>query len=273
MTPKLMAKSRAEIHGDVVPGEKEFDSFIADDGLAAQLVDEFHNVESSSVVSCLLSWLYYGKCYETMVERLEADISDPNCGRATKWIYKFLIKYVINGSIRNKMRTKEDWEQYRKEKALIDHGKFTDNVIEGINQDDSVPSPVPEESQTTPLPKVQFEDYLLCQDKAGVLQNIKCILALKHSAPDLTYLYAALQELEYLDKCDATTFHKRLQELVPTIDLKGTRNFQIALRKIFDKSGNLTLTSNIERKTIDNIKAMLQSNIQNEESNPSTVED
>ena len=174
------------------------------------------------------------------------------------------LKYVINGSIRNKMRTKEDWEQYRKEKALIDHGKFTDNVIEGINQDDSVPSPVPEESQISPLAKVHFEDYLMCQDKAGVLQNIKRILALKHSAPDLTYLYAALQELEYLDKCDATTFHKRLQELVPTIDLKGTRNFQIALRKIFDKSGNLTLTSNIERKTIDNIKAMLQSNIQNE---------
>ena len=268
-----MAKSRTEIHGDIVPGEQEFDSFVADDGLAAQLVDEFHNVERSSIVPCLLSWLYYGKCYETMVERLEADINDPNCGRATKWIYKFLIKYVINGSIRNKMRTKEDWEQYRKEKALIDHGKFTDNVIDSINQNESVPSPVPEESQIPPLAKVQFEDYLLCQDKAGVLQNIKRILALKHSAPDLTYLYAALQELEYLDKCDATTFHKRLQELVPTIDLKGTRNFQIALRKIFDKSGNLTLTSNIERKTIDNIRAMLQSNIQNEDSNPSTVED
>ena len=84
MTPKLMAKSRAEIHGDVVPGEKELDSFIADDGLAAQLVDEFHNMESSSIVPCLLSWLYYGKCYETMVERLETDINDPNCGRATK---------------------------------------------------------------------------------------------------------------------------------------------------------------------------------------------
>ena len=55
MTPKLMAKSRAEIHGDVVPGEKEFDSFVADYGLAAQLVDEFHNVESSSIVPCLLS--------------------------------------------------------------------------------------------------------------------------------------------------------------------------------------------------------------------------
>ena len=60
---------------------------------------------------------------------------------------------------------------------------------------------------------------------------------------------------------------------MPTIDLKGTRNFQIALRKIFDKSGNLTLTSNIERKTIDNIKAMLQSNIQNEEFNPSSDAD
>ena len=60
---------------------------------------------------------------------------------------------------------------------------------------------------------------------------------------------------------------------MPAIDLKGTRNFQIALRKIFDKSGNLTLTSNIERKTIDNIKSMLQSNTQSEDSNTSIDED
>ena len=271
MTPKLMAKTRAEIHGDIVPGEKDFDSFIADDSLPAQLVDEFHNVNGSSIIPCLLSWLYYGKCYETMVERLEADISDPNCGRATKWIYKFLIKYVINGSIKNKMRTKEDWKQYRKEKALLDKGEFTDTVIDCVNQNDGEASTSETKNET--LPKVQFEDYLLCKDKPQALQNIKSILALRHSAPDLTYLYAALQELECLDKCDATTFHKLLQDFVPTIDLKGTRNFQIALRKIFDKSGNLTLTSSLERKTIDNIKSMLLSNRQNEGIDPSSAAD
>lgn len=254
LTPKLMKKARSEFHGDITPQEKDFETFVADEGTASQLVDEFHNLESTSIVPCLLSWLYYGKCYETMVERLEAEIADPKCGKAERWIYKAMIKFVIKGSIRNKMRTKEDWALYKSDKEKMRNGSVADNTIEEMQTIDSQT----EISIPPTTPKVSFADYLLCSDKEEVIERIKAILAFRHTAPDMSYLYAALQELGFLDRCNATTFHKLLQELVPTIDLKGTRNFQIAFRKIFDEAGDLLLPTNLERKYIDDFKKKLQ---------------
>ena len=254
LAPKLMKKARSEFHGDITPQEKDFETFVADDNTASLLVDEFHNVESSSIVPCLLSWLYYGKCYETMVERLEAEIADPKCGKAERWIYKVMIKFVIKGSIRNKMRTKEDWTLFKADKEAMRNGNVADNVIEEVK------STIPlVEKADMATPKASFEDYLLCSNKEEVIERIKAILAFRHTAPDMSYLYAALQELGFLDRCNATTFHKLLQELVPTIDLKGTRNFQIAFRKIFDEAGDLLLPTNLERKYIDDFKKKLQS--------------
>ena len=255
LAPKLMKKARREFHGDITPQEKDFETFVADEGTASMLVNEFHHVESSSIVPSLLSWLYYGKCYETMVERLEAEIADPQCGKAERWIYKVMIKFVINGSIRNKMRTKEDWALFKADKEAMRDGNVADNTIEELQIIDSHT----EKASLSITPKASFEDYLLCSNKEEVIDRIKAILAFRHTAPDMSYLYAALQELGFLDRCNATTFHKLLQELVPTIDLKGTRNFQIAFRKIFDEAGDLLLPTNLERKYIDDFKKKLQS--------------
>ena len=255
LAPKLMKKARREFHGDITPQEKDFETFVADEGTASMLVNEFHHVESSSIVPSLLSWLYYGKCYETMVERLEAEIADPQCGKAERWIYKVMIKFVINGSIRNKMRTKEDWALFKADKEAMRYGNVADNTIEELQIIDSHT----EKASLSITPKASFEDYLLCSNKEEVIERIKAILAFRHTAPDMSYLYAALQELGFLDRCNATTFHKLLQELVPTIDLKGTRNFQIAFRKIFDEAGDLLLPTNLERKYIDDFKKKLQS--------------
>lgn len=160
-----------------------------------------------------------------------------------------MIKFVIKGSIRNKMRTKEDWALFKAEKEAMRNGNVADIVI-----DEMKGASLLVEKADMAIPKATFEDYLLCSNKEEVIDLIKAILAFRHTAPDMSYLYAALQELGFLDRCNATTFHKLLQELVPTIDLKGTRNFQIAFRKIFDEAGDLLLPTNLERKYIDDFK-------------------
>ena len=246
LAPKLMKKARSEFHGDITPQEKDFETFVADENTASLLVDEFHHVESSSIVPCLLAWLYYGKCYETMVERLEAEIANPKCSKAERWIYKVMIKFVIKGSIRNKMRTKEDWALFKADKEAMRDGNVADNTIEELQIIDSQT----EKASPSITPKASFEDYLLCSNKEEVIDRIKAILAFRHTAPDMSYLYAALQELGFLDRCNATTFHKLLQELVPTIDLKGTRNFQIAFRKIFDEAGDLYCPQTLNGSTL-----------------------
>ncbi len=117
LAPQLMAKAKEQVHGDLNRAEPDASIFTADDTLAEQLVAEFRNTEKSSLMPAILSWLYYGRYYETMVERLEELIDESN-SRIYKWICGFMIKFVIRGSIRNKMRTRDDWEQYRREREM-----------------------------------------------------------------------------------------------------------------------------------------------------------
>lgn len=117
LAPQLMAKTKEQIHGDLNRTEPDGSIFTADDTLAQQLVSEFRNTEKSSLVPAVLSWLYYGRCYETMAERLEGLIEESE-NRVHKWLCGFMIKFVIRGSIRNKMRTREDWECYRRERTM-----------------------------------------------------------------------------------------------------------------------------------------------------------
>ena len=105
LAPQLMAKARQQVHGGLNRTQPEDSIFTADDTLAPQLVAEFRNTEKSSVVPAVLAWFYYGRCYETMVERLEELINESH-SRIYKWICGFMIKFVIRGSIRNKMRTR-----------------------------------------------------------------------------------------------------------------------------------------------------------------------
>ena len=85
-----MAKAKQQIHGDLSSRESDDSIFTADESLAPQLVAEFRNTEKSSIVPAVLSWLYYGRCYETMVERLKELIAESN-----SWIYKWICGFMI----------------------------------------------------------------------------------------------------------------------------------------------------------------------------------
>jgi len=91
LAPQLMAKAKQHIHGDLGCRESNDFIFTADESLAPQLVAEFRNTKKSSIAPAVLSWLYYGPCYETMVERLEELIAESN-SRIYKWIFGFMIK-------------------------------------------------------------------------------------------------------------------------------------------------------------------------------------
>lgn len=94
LAPQLMAKARRELHGDLNRTEPDGSIFTADDTLAQQLVSEFRNTEKFSIVPAVLSWLYYGRCYETMVERLEGLIEESG-NRVHKWLCGFMIKLLM----------------------------------------------------------------------------------------------------------------------------------------------------------------------------------
>lgn len=226
LAPKLMHKYRTECHGDLAD-ECHMQNYSADVDTAKLLVDEFHNIDKDSIVPAMLAWLYYGKCYETMVNQLESEANNPRNNFIEQKIAAIMIRVVIKSSIRNKMRTKEDWESFKREKKTIEEGNVMESCIEELEPVNEVITEMPTNTEQ-PL---CLRDYLL-GDKETLLEKIKLRVSTQHTGTDLARLYFALQEEQLISHCDVTTFHKLLGNELPNCDLKSVRNLQIAIKKL-----------------------------------------
>ena len=230
LAPKLMRRYRAECHGDLAD-ERKIQDYAADADTAKLLVDEFHSIDKGSIVPAMLAWLYYGKCYETMVNQLEAEANNPRNNFIEQKIAAIMIRVVIKSSIRNKMRTKEDWESFRREKRAIEEGNVMESCIEELEPMNEVIT----EMTTNTEQSLCLRDYLL-GDKEALMERIKLRVSTQHTGTDLARLYFALQEEQLLSHCDVTTFHKLLGNELPNCDLKSVRNLQIATKKLNDST-------------------------------------
>ncbi|MCD8291267.1 MAG: DUF6043 family protein, partial [Prevotella sp.] len=167
------------------------------------------------------------KCYETMVNQLEAEVRNPVNNFMERKLASMMIWVVIKSSIRNKMRTKEDWERFKREKIAIEEGHVMESCVDELEAaDEPIAGARPNASQ--PL---RLQDYLL-GEKEELLARIKLRVSTRHTGTDLAYLYFALQEEQLLSPCDVTTFHRLLAKELPNCDLKSVRNLQIAIKKL-----------------------------------------
>lgn len=230
LAPKLMRRYRAECHGDLAD-ERKIQDYAADADTAKLLVDEFHSIDKGSIVPAMLAWLYYGKCYETMVNQLEAEANNPRNNFIEQKIAAIMIRVVIKSSIRNKMRTKEDWESFRREKRAIEEGNVMESCIEELEPMNEVITEMPTNTEQS----LCLRDYLL-GDKEALMERIKLRVSTQHTGTDLARLYFALQEEQLLSHCDVTTFHKLLGNELPNCNLKSVRNLQIATKKLNDST-------------------------------------
>lgn len=230
LAPKLMRRYRAECHGDLAD-ERKIQDYAADADTAKLLVDEFHSIDKGSIVPAMLAWLYYGKCYETMVNQLEAEANNPRNNFIEQKIAAIMIRVVIKSSIRNKMRTKEDWESFRREKRAIEEGNVMESCIEELEPMNEVITEMPTNTEQS----LCLRDYLL-GDKEALMERIKLRVSTQHTGTDLARLYFALQEEQLISHCDVTTFHKLLGNELPNCDLKSVRNLQIATKKLNDST-------------------------------------
>ena len=231
LAPELMRRYQTECHGDLAD-ERQIQNYVAETDTAKLLVDEFRNVDKDSVVPAMLAWLYYGKCYETMVNQLESEAHNPANNFIERKIAAMMIRIVIKSSIRNKMRTKADWESFKREKRDIEEGNVIESCVEDL---ETVDEPITEMSSGKGQQSSNLLDYLL-GDKEELLERIKLRVSTQHTGTDLARLYFALQEEQLLSHCDVTTFHRLLADELPNCDLKSVRNLQIAIKKLNDST-------------------------------------
>ena len=256
LTPQMMRQYKSECHGDLAD-EHRLQSYSADSDAAKSLIEEFHNVKSDSIVPAMLAWLYYGKCYETMVAQLETEANNPANNFFEKKMAAIMIKITIKSSIRNNMRTREDWQDYYRDKKAIEENRIVEENIDELFSDGKSVTEQPQPDKCMPQ---TLKDYLH-GDKEKVLERIRLRVATLHTGTDLARLYLALQEEELLNGCDVTTFHRLLAQEMPNCDLKTVRNLQVSVKKLNDSTNKGKIKDcGIERSFINEWRAYLTDN-------------
>ena len=62
--------------------------------------------------SLVLSWLVFGRSFETMADALTSIANDPSAGTLGRLVCSYTIKHVIEASIKSGYRTHESWREY-----------------------------------------------------------------------------------------------------------------------------------------------------------------
>ena len=155
----------------------------------------------------LLSWLFYGKSFESMVAMLDKQMSNPHIERIDRMKCSLASKSIIAVSIKGGYRTKEDWERYfTMEKANKD-----DTTCEWALQD--AMKDIGAGTETAPLPEAVKEevqhltpgrkkskacpliDYLPADSGEAVISYIRSYVTTHQSAILQALPYFVLKEM------------------------------------------------------------------------------
>ena len=130
LAPKYKEAARKRIGDDRTPDFEELENILLHSDLAEKIVNEFHNPNKKSIVPAMLAWLYYGRSYECMVEQGEELTQRKDIPKLYKWLISGMVKFIIRKSITNGMRSKEDWQVFRKQQKAIEENTLVEWAIE-----------------------------------------------------------------------------------------------------------------------------------------------
>lgn len=130
LVPKYKEAARKRIGDDRNPDFEELENVLLQSDLAEKIVNEFHTPNKRSIVPAMLAWLYYGRSYECMVEQGEELTKRKDIPTLYKWLVSGMVKFIIRKSIANGMRTKEDWQVFRKQQKAIEENTLVEWAIE-----------------------------------------------------------------------------------------------------------------------------------------------
>lgn len=149
----------------------------------------------------VLSWFYYGKSFEAMVDMLQELARHPKAGKLGKRKCTLSTESIIKVSIKQGFRTQADWERHFSMSNAIDKGKIAEwafqsvtNEMETMNGNDTEPK----EQRTAGKKKIQERpliDYLDCVEKETVIQCIRYFVTVNTSAVHQALPFYVLKEL------------------------------------------------------------------------------
>ena len=162
----------------------------------------------------VLSWLYYGKSFEAMVDMVSRQAGHPKAGNAERMGCSIVVRQIIEVSIKNGFRTKEDWDKHFAMKGAIEKGSIGEwalqSVKDGMGGGDTGGNPaatdsgsgtVPQAQRTAGKKKIQerpLADYLKCGNREEVLQCIRRFVSINTSAVHQALPFYVLKDLQLM---------------------------------------------------------------------------
>ncbi|MEO4880667.1 DUF6043 family protein, partial [Bacteroides thetaiotaomicron] len=210
LVPKYKEAARKRIGDDRNPDFEELENVLLQSDLAEKIVNEFHTPNKRSIVPAMLAWLYYGRSYECMVEQGEELTKRKDIPTLYKWLVSGMVKFIIRKSIANGMRTKEDWQVFRKQQ----------------------PKTAGRKADTRTLPELLIERHDILIERIGTR------LKTHATETDIARLFIALVEYRFMRKCPIKTFRNALYEQFKEQEIVHERGIQKAYRNLTSPFGN-----------------------------------
>ena len=249
LVPQYHKIIRKKANQGVYEDISDIEEIFSESKLAESLINEFEKTPGNSIVPSMLSWLYFGKSFERMVERGEELRKNPDAGYLQKLLIASTNKILISKSISLGSRTKADWEEHNRFMKLAD----SDGVIDWALNDEK--KKVGRKSDTRTLPEMLSETTV--NKPEDLIQCIGEFLIGKKQY-DIACLIIALEELRYIYNCDITAFRNALNNQYEgkIIEARGIQKAYSNLTDLLE-DGTLIKNQTVHRNYIDKIKKTL----------------
>ena len=160
----------------------------------------------------VLSWLYYGKSFEAMVDMVSRQAGHPKAGNAERMGCSIVVRQIIEVSITHGFRKQEDWDEHFAMKGAIEKGSIGEwalqSLKDGMGGGDTGGNPAATDSVTGTAPQTQrkagkkkiqerpLADYLKCGNREEVLQCIRRFVSINTSAVHQALPFYVLKDLQ-----------------------------------------------------------------------------
>lgn len=244
LVPKYRKLLRRKVNKGAYDDISDIETLFSENNLAETLVNSFEKNSRNFIIPAMLSWLYFGKSFERMVERGEEIRQNPNARYVDKLIITSTIKTLISKSISLGLRTKNDWEEHNEQMKIADSNDVVNWAITG-----------------TPLKKKKVGRK---SEKPELPENLRSkigdFLKTKNTQRDIACLKIALEEMYSLKSGGIKAFRDALQEQYgKNIHIISERGIQEAYKELTELmgSGMMAKDQKENRNYIDEIKTLL----------------
>lgn len=244
LVPKYQKIIRKKVNQGNYDAISDIEAVFSEINLAESIVGEFEKTSNDSIVPAMLSWLYFGRSFERMVERGEEIRKSPSSGYVDKLLVASTIKVLISKSITLGLRTKADWEEHKKLMQLAEGNDVLNWAIE------ETPS---EKKKVGRKPDIQTLPQELLPQIEEFLQN-------KRTQYDIACLKIALEEMALISADGIKAFRNSLDaQFGETISIISARGIQKSYKDLTEFLEEWGCVKNLpeNRAYIDEIKKFL----------------